>query len=138
MRHESIEVTFGQKTSNGKALDPKLETTDTMKAVAYIDGIGFEVPVNVRWYMGRSASASVVRCSVWIRSTDGRSWSGSGKAGGSGYCKRSASFSDAIDSAGIKLSVDVHGSGMSIVEEAVKAIASRLEPDGTPMTVVRS
>lgn len=80
--------------------------------------------IAARWYMGRSAQSSVVYCTVWI---NGGLWvSGSGKAGGSGYCKRSAAFAHALDDAGVQLTENVAGVGNSAVENACKAIASEL------------
>ena len=84
---------------------------------------GFETAVDVRFYMGRSNSASTVYCSVWIRTADGDFISGHGSAGGYGYHKTSAAFQDAIDSAGIKLEASVHGCGDRPMKRAMLAIA---------------
>jgi hypothetical protein len=69
----------------------------------------------------------VVYASVWLNApshgTRGGLWtSGSGSAGGGGYCKRSAAIGDAFTAAGFKLSQDVHGRGMSVIHEAMEAI----------------
>lgn len=66
--------------------------------------------VDCRLYMGRSASASAVHCSLWVQSVKGQDWadgytstSGKGSAGGYGYHKSSAAVASAISSAGIEL-----------------------------------
>ncbi len=105
---------------------------------------GMATVLTARWWMARSGDgASPVYCSVWINTRDGRSFSGHGKAGGYGYCKSSAAFQDALDSAGVELSAlsehydaetrerttgprkraSVAGVGESAVREAAEAIA---------------
>ena len=79
-------------------------------------------PITVRWYMGRSNSASVVYCSIWTSSNTHYA-TGHGKAGGYGYCKQSAAFGCAVRSAGIRLSSSVDGVGHSAIHEACEAIA---------------
>jgi hypothetical protein len=61
--------------------------------------------IDCRLYMGKSASASAVYCSLWIRSPsfNGFESSGRGTASGYGYHKQSAAVASAIESAGIKL-----------------------------------
>ena len=110
--------------NNGFNWSGQKEMTDAYALVVLHDGELREV-VTVRWYMGRSRSAQTVLCSVWVRRNDNgvSVTAGTGKAGGYGYCKRSATFDDAVRSAGIKLGHDVHGSGMSTVEVAMNAIA---------------
>ena len=89
-------------------------------------------PVTARFYMGRSSSASVVYCCLWV---DGR-YSGRGQAGGYGYHKESAALQEAIKSVGIQLKGDpygregkeggncsIHGIGQQGMELALKAIA---------------
>jgi hypothetical protein len=86
-------------------------------------GDGLPAVISAKWYMGRSQAASIVYCSVWIRTRAGRRLSGRGSAGGAGYHKGSAAFAEALDSAGITLSRDIHGAGDSEVEDAMAAIA---------------
>ena len=50
--------------------------------------------------------------------------SGSGQAGGAGYCKASAAAGEAIRNAGFDLSEDIHGRGTSLIGEAVLALAA--------------
>lgn len=67
--------------------------------------------VVARTYMGRGRSASQVKASIWVELSANKKpagWdyghtSGSGCAGGYGYCKESTAIADAIDSAGIEL-----------------------------------
>jgi len=77
--------------------------------------------ITVRWYSGRSKYASIITCSLWIHGD--HYCSGIGKAGGYGYDKMSASFSNACDSAGITLSRYIHGVGEGAIREAMGAIA---------------
>ena len=79
--------------------------------------------VIVRWWMGRSSSASVVYCSVWVRGNNGKSYAGTGQAGGYGYHKESAAFDSAVRSAGIELAASVSGCGDSAIRHAMEAIA---------------
>ena len=79
-------------------------------------------PITVRWYMSRSRQASIVYCSLWV-STGTHFGSGSGRAAGYGFCKKSASFSEAVKSAGIRFSVPVAGVGSGAVYRACEAIA---------------
>lgn len=79
-----------------------------MELVSYytlIDKKTEKTVIDCRLYMGKSASASVVHCSLWIRSTErnGFESSGRGTASGYGYHKESAAVASAISSAGIEL-----------------------------------
>lgn len=58
--------------------------------------------VDARFYMSRSASASVVYCALWVHSFDVRT-SGKGRAGGGGYHKESSALASAITDASIEL-----------------------------------
>lgn len=85
---------------------------------------GFATPIEARWYMGRSNSASTVYCSVWIRTRDGQRYiSGNGSAGGYGYDKFSAAFDDALRSAGVKLEKSCGGCGDGPMRKAMLAVA---------------
>ena len=83
------------------------------------------VPVDARFYMGRSANASVVYCSVWI-SKKGFYTSGRGSAGGYGYHKESAALDDALRSAGVTLDQSISGVGERAMEDALVAIGRAL------------
>lgn len=94
-------------------------------------------PVSVRLYMGRARTASVVRC-VFRAWSDDTSLIGYGRAGGGNYCKQSAACGEAFASAGVKLRDDVHGRGMSTVDDALVAIAAALGYDmAQPWAVVQ-
>ncbi len=121
--------------SNGRMLDRDKEQTKMFKVIAYKAGAGryssdsasrnFCEPVTVRCWMGRSSSASVVYAAAWIN--EGANYSsGSGKAGGYGYCKHSAAIAAALRSAGVKLNKDISGVGESAVRDALAAIARAL------------
>ena len=65
-----------------------------------------KVVVDCRVYMGKSRNASTVFASIWINGINSQAdlyVSGSGKAGGYGYCKASAAVESAIHSAGFEL-----------------------------------
>lgn len=99
-------------------------------------GEGFTNAIDARWYTGRSRNASVVYCTVWISTRDGkRSFSGTGSAGGYGYCKSSAAFEAAVRSAGIKLEGNVGGAGDSAVRHACTAIAKACGFGRLPQTM---
>lgn len=118
---------------------PQKEETDRRVLVAYDaqEGPGsIRECVDARWYMGRPPSSSVVVCSVWVRTRDGRHLGGQGRARGYGYCKASAAFDEACRSMGIKLSVDAHGAGMSVVEDCMRAIADASGYSDCPQAIV--
>jgi hypothetical protein len=120
-----MKATFTSKeTRNGVNFGDKKELIRAKSVIALqTNGHPCEV-ISARWYMGRSASASIVYCTVWV---NGGLWvSGSGSAGGGGYCKQSAAFAHAVENAGIELTEDVAGRGSSAVESACKAIAREL------------
>ena len=52
--------------------------------------------------------------------------SGTGWAGGCGYCRESAAAAEAIANAHIKLDVDIHGRGTNEIEPALRAISTAL------------
>lgn len=98
---------------------------------------GFAEPVETRLWMGRSSSASVVYCSIWVRSRDGKRYlSGRGSAGGYGYHKQSAALDDAIRSAGIRLAGSIGGCGEQAMEHALLAIAKAAGYGRLPMQVI--
>lgn len=103
---------------------PEKEEVDR-RVLVVLDPVSGELRevCDARFYMGRRPSSSVVTCSLWVRTRDGRHLGGHARAGGYGYCKQSAAFDEACSSAGIKLSANVHAAGMSAVEEAMHAIA---------------
>jgi hypothetical protein len=72
---------------------------------------------DVRIYWGSSRCYAV----IWV-SHKGYYLSGSGFAGGYGYHKESAALSEAIQSAGIKLSERISGRGSQAMEDALKSI----------------
>jgi len=108
--------------SNGRNLKGEKEMTGALSVVVTSGKHAGTSPITVRWYMGRSNSASVVYCSVWAMNNTHYA-AGHGKAGGYGYCKESASFDCAVRSAGIELSSSVDGVGRSAIHEACEAIA---------------
>jgi len=66
---------------------------------------------------------------LWILDYETRTYgSGSGYAGGYGYCKQSAAASSAIDAAGITLAQRIDGVGTEAIREALIAIAAKLHP----------
>jgi hypothetical protein len=114
-------------SSNARNMAPGKETIQRLQ-VAWFNRKErrIETLVDARLYMGRSASASRVYCSVWIRS-EGRHWSGHGSASGCGYHKESAALDGAIRSAGWELDTDIGGAGCSAMDEALLAIGRALK-----------
>ncbi len=130
---ERIEVMSVEAKHNAKNLGGEKETTDTWTLVAQTSQ-GLRGIVTVRCYMGRSAQASVVYASIWVRAGEYYA-SGHGKAGGYGYCKASAAVDEAIRSAGITLSRSIAGVGTQAIEDAMLAIARHYYGD-VPMLIV--
>ena len=124
------------------------ETVDTFDVIVFDDSASpesmdacdgrFRNPVTLRIYMGRSRTASVVYASVWIHTRDGRYLSGTGKAGGYGYCKRSSAAREALRSAGIAFDEHWSASGIGKVREALIATAHACGYADVPLTVNES
>ena len=126
-----MRFTFEKLNSNAINMGDKKETVTAFNLIAFKDSKFINL-ATVRWYMGRSASSTLINCSAWFHSylmeNSHGQWtdcSGTGKAGGGGYCKKSAAFSDAMLSAGIRCDQDISGRGMSVVEEALLALAKQ-------------
>lgn len=81
--------------------------------------------VDCRLYMGRSANASRVYCTIWINA-EPHYGGASGSAGGYGYHKQSAAVADAISGAGIVLSENIGGVGSNAIRGAITAIGVAL------------
>jgi len=125
--------------SNGRNRSHEKELVSYWKVTAYRKG-EFSEPIDCRCWMGRSNSASVVYCSIWIRDDKNQRWySGNGQAGGYGYHKESAAIQAALTSAGVELRGDVYGRddkckevahidgvGDTAIREALEAIAKAL------------
>jgi len=92
------------------ALVPDLNYPNRLKAV-----------VTLRTYW----PAQTAYACLWVHGSD-IDTSGSGSAGGYGYCKESAAAAEAIDNAGIQLSESVSGVGTQAIEQAVLAIAAAI------------
>lgn len=126
-----MQFTFGKLQSNAINQGDKKETITSRTLIAFKDGKFIDL-ITARWYMGRSSSSMLVQCSVWFQSAimekSHAQWtdcSGKGRAGGGGYCKQSAAFEDAMRSAGIKCDQGIGGRGMSVVEDAMLALAKQ-------------
>lgn len=89
--------------------------------IAFVDG-KFISPITLRTYW--VGGAKHYAC-LWINASPIHC-TGSGSAGGGGYCKESAASYEAITKAGIKLSEPISGRGMHAVQDALKAIAIHL------------
>ena len=122
-----MNITFKDLKSNGRNMDNK-ETIQRWNLIAFDDD-KFKELATIRWYMGRSASSSVVYCTLWVTSHTFRKthddWtdaSGSGSAGGGGYCKVSAAFQDALNNAGIFADEGIAGRGDTVVQDCLLAL----------------
>lgn len=74
------------------------------------------------FFMGRSASAESVYCSLWVKTPAGHTY-GKGAAHSAGHCKKSAAFHMACRDANIDISgIYVAGAGMVLVKKAALAI----------------
>ena len=87
--------------------------------VKHINGIR---PLIIMRFYGTN---SRIYCAVWVQGwAFGKNGSsGTGYAGGYGYCRESASAQDALEAAGFKFKKNVSGVGMRIVEDALAEIA---------------
>ena len=99
------------------------ETIQTMNAYVISKGKICN-PVTLAFYMGKSATASMVYANIWIANKKGEHRSGSGSAGGYGYHKGSAATQEAINNAGVTLDSRIDGRGDSAVNSAIRAIVA--------------
>jgi len=107
----------------------RIRKRELVRAYHLVDLNRGDTIIDVRVYMGKSASASTVYAAVWIRS---EKWGvGTGSAGGYGYDKGSSAIAEALSNAGVKLSMDIGGRGDSVVIEALKAIGAALGAGNT-------
>ena len=113
--------------SNARNYWQEKELVNRLQVVAKV-GDEYETPIDARFWMGRSRSASVVYCSIWVhgRINDYKDWSGRGTAGGGGYHKESAALDAAIRSAGIVMDSHFGGCGEGAMRHALTAIAVAL------------
>lgn len=117
----TVDLTHAKRSgANGSYRDK--EIVRAYSAVAMADKNELKEVLTVQWYQGRSRSASQIYCNLWIRHGDFAS--GSGQAGGYGYDKQSAALDDAIESAGVKLSRSISGTGES--RQACEAIVKAM------------
>jgi len=117
-----LKVTLGDGVSNAKNLHGTKETIETHTLVCIYKG-EIKQPVSARFYMGRSNSASVVYCSIWVGSREYHT-SGHGQAGGYGYCKKRAALYWACKDANLEFSRSTSSTGE--IRETLIAIAKAL------------
>ena len=108
------------------------ETIYQADGIAVVNG-KIEQPIQARFFMGRSNSASIVFCAVSI-STNDLSTRGHGQAGGYGYDRCSAALDNALLSANVQLSRSIRGTGES--RAAILAIVDHLYPKASDTTVL--
>lgn len=110
---------FGKiKEYNAHALEKK-ERIFSIRCVGRCTG---QTILGADFFMGRSARAESVYCSVWVATPYGHTY-GKGVAGGAGYCKKSAAFDMACSDANIDIAdIRVSGAGMALVKKAALAI----------------
>ena len=107
-KQSTMKAVFAGEMSNGVNYGNKLETVGGYKLV---DKKTETVVIDCRVYTGRSRDASQVKATVWVTLSDAKkpeNWeyrhtSGTGTAGGWGYCKTSSAVASAISDAGIEL-----------------------------------
>lgn len=107
---------YNLKTSHRKEKHFLQELT----VISFEDG-EFKTPATLRIY---GTNAKNYAC-LWVHSGEVHA-SGSGSAGGYGYHRPSAAAQEAINAAGFELSEPIDGRGESMMENALKAIATAL------------
>ena len=121
---------LGRPVHNAVNHDGKKNRVNTLRFVAKDT---LETVVDARWCMGKSASSSVVYCSVWVyppQATGAPSTSGRGSAGGCGYHKESAALEDAFASAGVKFEAHFNGAGEAAMARAIAAVGAFFGVEG--------
>jgi hypothetical protein len=105
---------------------PIFEERNLICARPYDKKANMSNAVTVRWYKSNRHNAHTIHCCIWVFGKDHSvvgHRSGSGKAGGYGYCKSSAAFAEALENAGFRTPFDsISGRGMYVVEDAIKGI----------------
>ena len=130
---------LGPEVQHGKNLGGEKELVSAYSLIVNTKTGPREI-VTARFYMGRSNSASLVHCSVWI-SGPGFYTSGHGTAGGGGYDKQSAAFASALSDANVELfgpdkkRAYIGGVGESAIREALDAIARAMGFNGKNLLV---
>jgi len=124
------------ESHNARNLGDEKKLVDRFLVVWYDPEAAEMTPiVDARIYMGRTNTASVVRCSIWIG--EHATWSGYGSAGSYGYHKASAALEQAIKSAGWQLDTDIHGGSPGAMRDALRAIARSLKGPSAVLEVLR-
>lgn len=121
---------LGRPVHNAVNHDGKKNRVNTLRFVAKDT---LETVVDARWWMGKSASASVVYCSVWVyppMHSVAEGASGRGSAGGGGYHKESAALEDAFTSAGVKFEAHFGGAGEAAMARAIAAVGAFFGVEG--------
>lgn len=83
-----------------------------------------------------SRSAARIHACAWIYPAEGVPRRGHGYAGGGGYCRRSAAGAYALEAAGVELTEEVNGRGVSVLRKALLATARAARPDLIGLEVI--
>lgn len=83
-----------------------------------------------------STRAARIHACTWIHPAEGAPRHGYGAAGGGGYCRRSAAGAEALEAAGVELSEEVAGRGVSVLRKALLATARAARPDLIGLEVI--
>lgn len=109
----------------GKIKEYRAHALEKKERIASIRCIGRYTECTILgadFFMGRSASAESVYCSLWVKTPAGYTY-GNARADGAGYCKKSASFAAACRDANIDIAdMYVDAAGMERVRAAALAI----------------
>mgnify|MGYP001573645638 CR=1 FL=1 len=129
MNTETTTYTPAEATNNGVNYGNEKEITRAGSVVAFDPAEGRIREVIVyRVYMGRSRSATKVHATVWVHGAGSAYSSGSGSAGGGGYCKSSAALAVAAKNAGIKSADSFAGAGVERAERVLVEAAKQAYP----------
>ena len=113
-----------KRINAGKNINPSDRKEKGYSGTFLVVDKDFNEKVNCRIYWTETRCY----CCLWVSDVDGYQ-SGSGWAGGYGYCKESAAVQQAIDNAGYRLYQDkkrkhcsISGVGREAIESALRAI----------------
>ena len=122
MRRETIKITDRPQKFNR---NHRLEDKAGLDRVIKVLDNDFNELIDCRIYW--SSTFATCTCCLWVRCKAKNVYiQGSGKAGGCGYCKKSAAVGAAIDNAGINLNSQISGVGMGAVRDALTGIAKKV------------
>lgn len=124
-----------EKETTIPAINNKINET-TIYLIGY-DGVCQNNLAMIRVYVPKYKYGQTVQSILWVwHPQENFSRMGYGKASGYGYCKTSAAISASFEQAGIELSEDIEGRGISLVREALYSVGEAMGFKSNQLVVI--